>query len=106
MQKSETKEPNAANSIPDSFQAFGLEEPQRGMSTLSEQHRVFTQQRSVRAKNDQEIWNSDLIKYERYTGAPWGEDSQAEVRMPEERHRPMIGYLRIQETGHPRNEFD
>ena len=43
MRKSETRKPNAANSIPDSFQVFGLEEPQRAMSTLSEQHRVFTQ---------------------------------------------------------------
>ena len=44
MRKSETRTLNAANSIPDSFQAFGLEEPQRAMSTLLEQHRVFTQQ--------------------------------------------------------------
>ena len=43
MRKSETRTLNAANSIPDSFQAFGLEEPQRAMSTLSEQHRVKTQ---------------------------------------------------------------
>ena len=44
MRESETRRPNAANSIPDSFQAFGLEESQNAMSTLSEQHRVFTQQ--------------------------------------------------------------
>ena len=62
MRKSETRTLNVANSIPDSFQAFGLEKPQRAMSTLSEQHTVYTQQRSVRAKNDQEIWNSGLVK--------------------------------------------
>ena len=45
--KSETRKPNAANSITDSFQAFGLEEPQRAMSTLSEQHRVKNTARSV-----------------------------------------------------------
>ena len=44
MRKSETRKLDAANSIPDSFQAFGVEEPQSAMSTLSEQHRVFTQQ--------------------------------------------------------------
>ena len=43
MRESETRKPNAANSIPDLFQVFGLGEPQRAMSTVSEQHRVFTQ---------------------------------------------------------------
>ena len=83
MRKSETRKLKAANSIPGSFQALGLEEPQKAMSTLLEQQ----------GKNDQEIWNSGLIKSMK--GTPWaprGEDSQAEVRMPEERHRPMIGW--------------
>ena len=44
MRQSETRKPNAANSIPDSFPVFGLEEPQRSMGTPPEQHRVFTQQ--------------------------------------------------------------
>ena len=53
----------------------------------------FYTARSVRAKNDQEIWNSGLIKS--LEGRPWaprGEDSQAEVRMPEEWHGPKIGW--------------
>ena len=69
-----------------------------GRATESDEHIVGTAQgvytaRSVRAKNDQEIWSGDLIRSVR--GTPWaprGEDSQAEVRMPEERHRPMIGW--------------
>ena len=69
-----------------------------GRATESDEHIVGTAQgvytaRSVRAKNDQEIWNSGLIKS--MNGTPWaprGEKSQAEVRMPEERHRPMIGW--------------
>ena len=69
-----------------------------GRATESDEHIVGTAQgvytaRSVRAKNDQEIWNSGLIKSMK--GTPWaprGEDSQAEVRMLEERHRPMIGW--------------
>ena len=64
-----------------------------GRATESDEHIVGTVQgvytaRSVRAKNDQEIWVS-------MKGTPWaprGEDSQAEVRMPEERHRPMISW--------------
>ena len=55
--------------------------------------RAKNDQRSVRAKNDQDIWNRGLIKSMK--GTPWaprGEDSQAKVRMPEERHRPMIGW--------------
>ena len=47
--------------------------------------------RSVRAKNDQEIWNGDLIK--RMRGTPWdprADESRAEFRVPEERHRPLI----------------
>ena len=68
MRKSETRKLNAANSIHDSFEAFGSEEPQRAMGTLSEQHWVFTHG-SVRAKNDQEIWNSGLIKSMK--GTPW-----------------------------------
>ena len=67
-------------------------------STEIDEHIVGTTQgvytaRSVRAKNDQEIWNSGLIKGMK--GTPWAprrEDSQAEVRMPEERHRPTIGW--------------
>ena len=47
LRKSETNTLNAANSIPDSFQAFGLEEPQRATSTLLEQHKVYTQQGRV-----------------------------------------------------------
>ena len=35
MRKSETRKPNAAKSTPDSFQAFGLEEPQRAVGTSS-----------------------------------------------------------------------
>ena len=69
-----------------------------GRATESDEHIVGIVQgvytaRSVRAKNDQEIWNSGLIKSVK--GTPWaprGEDSQAEVRMPEERHGPMIGW--------------
>ena len=56
-----------------------------GRATESGEHTVGTAQgvytvRSVRAKNDQEIWNSGLIKSMK--GTPWaprGEDSQAEV---------------------------
>ena len=44
MRKSETKRLNAANSILGSFQASGLEEPQRATSTSLEQHWVFSQQ--------------------------------------------------------------
>ena len=44
MRRSETKRLNAANSIPDSFQVFGLEEPQRATNTSSEQHWAYTQQ--------------------------------------------------------------
>ena len=44
MRRSETRTLDEANSIPDSFQGFGLEEPQRAMITLSEPHRVVTQQ--------------------------------------------------------------
>ena len=52
MRKSDPKRLNAANSIPDSFQAFDLEE--------SDEHIVGTAlgantARSARAKNDQEI---------------------------------------------------
>ena len=69
-----------------------------GKATESDEHIVGTAQgvytaRSARAKNDQEIWNSGLIKSMK--GTPWaprGEDSQTEVRMPEERHKPMIGW--------------
>ena len=69
-----------------------------GRSTESDEHIVGTAQgvytaRSVRGKNDQEIWNRGLIK--RMTGTPWAprsEDNQAEVWMPEERHKPMIGW--------------
>ena len=44
-------------------------------------------------KNDQEIWNSRLIKSMKGTPrAPWREDSKGEVGMPEERHRPMTGW--------------
>ena len=46
MRKSETKRLNAASSIPDSFQASGLEEPQRARNTSSEHHWLYTQ-RSV-----------------------------------------------------------
>ena len=69
-----------------------------GRATESDEHIVGTAQhvytaRSVRAKNDQEIWNSRLIKSMKCTPwAPRGEDNQAEVRMPEERHRPMISW--------------
>ena len=67
-------------------------------ATEIDEHIVGTAQgvytgRSVRAKNDQEIWNSGLIKSMK--GTPWApreEDSQAEFWMPEERHRPMIGW--------------
>ena len=82
------RDPQGCGRGGDSFQAFGLEEPHRAMSTLSEQHRVIYTARSVRAKNDQEIWNSGLIKSMK--GTPWAprrEDSQAEVWMPEERHK-------------------
>ena len=56
-----------------------------GRATESDEHIVGTAQgvctaRSVRAKNDQEIWNSGLVKSMK--GTPWaprGEDSQAEV---------------------------
>ena len=58
MRKSETRKLNAANSIPDSFQAFGLEEPQRVMSTLSEQHRVFTHQGQFERRM---IWKSGTV---------------------------------------------
>ena len=69
-----------------------------GRATESDEHIVGTAQgvytaRSVRAKNDQEIWNVGLIKSMK--GTPWaprGEDSQAEVRMAEEWHGPMIGW--------------
>ena len=44
MRESETKRLSPAKSIPDSFQAFGLEEPSRATSTSSEQHRACTQQ--------------------------------------------------------------
>ena len=65
-----------------------------GRATESDEHIVGTADgvytaRSVRAKNDQEIWNGDLIKKMR--GTPWdprAEDSRAEFRVPEERHRP------------------
>ena len=80
VRKSETKRLNAANSILDSFQASGLEEPQRATSTSSKQHQVYTQQGGFE---------------QRMKGTPWAmqsEDSQAELRMPEERHRPMIGW--------------
>ena len=82
---------NRTQQIPDSFQVFGLEEPQRAMSTLSNSTGCLHSK--VRAKNDQEIWNSGLIKSMK--GTPWApraEDSQAEVRMPEKGHRPMIGW--------------
>ena len=69
-----------------------------GRATESDEHIVGTAlgaytARSVRAKNYQEIWNSGLTKSMK--GTPWaprGEDSQAAVRMPEDRHRPMIGW--------------
>ena len=63
MRKSETKKPNAENSIPNSFQAFGLEEPQRAMSTLSEQHRVFPQQGRFERRTIRKCGTG----YERYT---------------------------------------
>ena len=69
-----------------------------GRATESDEHVVGTAlgentARSVRAENDQEIWNSGLIKSMNGTSwAPRGEDSQAEVRMPEERHKPLIGW--------------
>ena len=89
MRKSETRKLNAANSVPDSFQASGLEEPERAMSTLSEQHRVFTQQGRFERRMIRKSGNGGLIKSMR---APRGEDSQAKVLMPEGRHRPMIGW--------------
>ena len=69
-----------------------------GRGTESDEHIVETVQGVytawlVRAKNDQEIWNSGLIKSMK--GTPWAprrEDSQAEVRMPEGRQRPRIGW--------------
>ena len=85
MRKSETRKLNAANSIPDSFHAFGLEEAESDEHIVETVQGVYTA-RLVRAKNDQEIWNSGLIKSMK--GTPWApqrEDSQAEVRMPEER---------------------
>ena len=93
MRRSETRTLNAANSTPHSFQAIWL-----GRATKSDEHIVGTAQdvctaRSARAKNDQDIWNSGLINTMK--GTPWaprGEDSQAEIRVPEERHRPMIGW--------------
>ena len=93
MRKSEMRKPNAANSIPDSFQVFGLEEPQRAMSTLWEQHRVFTQQGRFERRMIKKSGTVALIKSMK--GTPWaprGEDSQAEVQMPEERPRPLIGW--------------
>ena len=59
-----------------------------GKATESDEHIVGTglgvyTARSARAKNDQEIWNSGLIKSMK--GTPWvprSENSQAEVRMP------------------------
>ena len=65
-----------------------------GSATESDKHVVGTAQgvytaRSARAKNDQEIWDNGLVKSMK--GTPWaprGVDSQAEVRMPVERHGP------------------
>ena len=67
-----------------------------GRATESDEHIVGTADgvytaRSIRAKNDQEIWNGDLIK--RMRGTPWdprADESRAEFRVPEERHRPLI----------------
>ena len=70
-----------------------------GRATESDEHSVGTAQgvytaaRSVRAKDAQEIWNSGLIKSVK--GTPWAprrDNSQAEVRVPEEWHRPMIAW--------------
>ena len=60
-----------------------------GRATESDEHIVGTANgvytaRSVRAKNDQEIWNGDLIK--RMRGTPWdprADESRAEFRVPE-----------------------
>ena len=62
MRKSETRKLNAANSISRFIPGIWL-----GKATESDEHIVGTAQgvytaRSVRAKNDQEIWNSGLIK--------------------------------------------
>ena len=67
-------------------------------ATESDEHIVGTAlgvytARTVRAKYDQEIWNKGLI--ESMKGKPWAarsEDSQAEVRLPEERHKPVVGW--------------
>ena len=93
MRKSETRRLNAAKFDSRSIPGIWL-----GRATESDEHIVGTAlgvhtARSVRAKNDQEIWNSGLIKSMK--GTPWtprSEDSQAQVRMPEERHRPLIGW--------------
>ena len=67
-----------------------------GRATESDEHIVGTAlavytAKSALSKNDQAIWNSGLIKSMR--GTPWAprsEDSQAEVHMPAERHKPRI----------------
>ena len=72
MRKSETRKPNAANPIPNSFQVFGLEEPQRAMSTLSEQHKVFTQQGRFERRMFKKSGTVAHKEYERYTvGTTW-----------------------------------
>ena len=86
MRKSETKTLNAANSILDSFQASGLEEPQRAMSTRNSTGCIHSKVGSSEERSGNlEQWSNQ--ESERHMV-----DSQAEVRMPEERHRPMIGW--------------
>ena len=69
-----------------------------GRATESDEHIVRTASgvytaRTVRAKKDQEIWNSGRTKSMKVTPwAPRSEESQAEVRMQEERHRAMFGW--------------
>ena len=58
------------------------------MSTLSEQRSVVYTARSVRAKKDQEIWNSGLIKSMKVHRGT----ARRGVRMLEERQRPLIGW--------------
>ena len=100
MRKSETKRLNAANSISDSTYIPSI---WLGKTTESDEHifgtalEVYTA-KSVRAKNDQEIWNSDLIKSVRGT-LWWSENNnvadarratQAKARLEHEQKNPLI----------------